>query len=140
MKPTPEEIEGAIRLIRENEELVIRSLTPVADMLAALVAENDRLLETLKEAKKMLDLLRCTPPVPGGRLVGAGDHWQVRDGYDVAILVDGTGLSQFAHRRARHEPSMWRVPTAETSEPFSRAPVTRGSFPVSGGYPNFRAP
>ena len=45
------------------------------------------------KAEEMLRLLRRAPPVPARRLVGAGYSWQAGDGYEVAVLVDGTGLS-----------------------------------------------
>jgi len=44
------------------------------------------------EAEEMLNLLCWAPPVPAGRLVGAGDGRQARDGYDVAVLIHGSGL------------------------------------------------
>ena len=62
------------------------------------------------EAEEVLGLLRRAPPIPAGRLVGAGDGWQTRDGYEVTVLIDGTGLSQLAHRRTWHRPSMWPHP------------------------------
>ena len=62
------------------------------------------------EPKEMLDLLRGTPPIPAGRLVGASDGWQARDGYEVTVLVNRTGLSQLAHRRACHCSTMWPHP------------------------------
>ena len=37
------------------------------------------------EPEEMLSLLCGTPPVPAGRLVRAGDGWQARDGYNVAV-------------------------------------------------------
>ena len=52
--------------------------------------------------KQMLDLICCTPPVPAGWLVGASDRSQARDGYDIVVLINGSGLSQLAHRRAWH--------------------------------------
>jgi len=58
------------------------------------------------ETEEMLRLFRRALPVPAGRLVGAGDGWQARNGYDVAVVVDGSGLSQLAHRRAWHRPTM----------------------------------
>jgi hypothetical protein len=41
----------------------------------------------------MLSLLRRAPPLPAGRLVGAGKSRQARDGYDIAVLINGAGLS-----------------------------------------------
>jgi hypothetical protein len=58
------------------------------------------------EPEEMLGLLRRTPPIPAGRLVGAGNGWQARDGYDVTVLIDGPGLSQLAHRGACHRSTM----------------------------------
>ena len=49
------------------------------------------------EAEEMLNLLCWAPSVPAGRLVGAGDGW-APDNYDVPIPIDGSGLSQLAHR------------------------------------------
>ena len=64
------------------------------------------------EPEEMLSLLRRALPIPAGRLVGASDGRQPRDGYDVAVLIDGTGLSQLAHRRACHDRGMWRTTAA----------------------------
>ena len=62
------------------------------------------------EAQEMLNLLCWSPPLPAGWLVGSGKGWQARDSYDIAVLIDGAGLSQPAHRRACHRASMWRHP------------------------------
>src|SRR6516162_9875648 len=50
------------------------------------------------EAEQMLSPLRRAPPTPAGRLVATGDRRKARNGYDVAVRVDGSGLSQPAHR------------------------------------------
>jgi hypothetical protein len=52
------------------------------------------------KAEEMLDLLRRTPSVPAGRLMCTRDRRQARDGYDVAVWIDGAGLSQLADRGA----------------------------------------
>ena len=67
------------------------------------------------EPEEMLSLLRRAPRVPAGRLAGAGDRWQARDDYDVAILIDGSGLSQLSHRGASHDRGMWRATGAKAS-------------------------
>jgi hypothetical protein len=46
------------------------------------------------EPEEMLSLLCGAPPIPAGRLAGASDGWQARDGYDVAVPINGVGLSQ----------------------------------------------
>src|SRR5215469_16207299 len=46
--------------------------------------------------EQMLSLLCRTPTVPARRLIGASDRWQPRDGYEIAVLVNSTGLSQLA--------------------------------------------
>jgi hypothetical protein len=48
------------------------------------------------KAEEMLSLLGGTPSVPAGRLMCTYDRRQARDGYDVAVRIDGTGLSQLA--------------------------------------------
>jgi hypothetical protein len=77
-------------------------------------------------AEQVLNLLRVTPSDPAGRLVCTRDRRQARDGYDVAVWIDGAALSQLAQRGTCHRPSMWRASAAKAS-PSSRAPVT-GSF------------
>jgi hypothetical protein len=49
------------------------------------------------KAEEMLNLLRRAPSVPAGRLVCTRDRQQAWDGYDVAVRIDGAGLSQLAH-------------------------------------------
>jgi len=57
------------------------------------------------EAEEVLGLFCRAPPLPAGRLVGAGDRWQARDDYDVAVLIYDSGLSQPARRRACPRPT-----------------------------------
>jgi hypothetical protein len=78
------------------------------------------------DAEQVLNLLRVTPSDPAGRLVCTRDRRQARDGYDVAVWIDGAGLSQLAQRGTCHRPSMWRASAAKANA-SSRAPVT-GSF------------
>jgi len=70
--------------------------------------------------EEMLSLLRRAPTIPAGRLVGADDGGQPRNGYDVAVLIDGSGFSQLAHRRACHDRGMWRATVAQASMPRAR--------------------
>ena len=74
------------------------------------------------EAQQVLDLLGVAPSLPARRLVGAGYARQPRDGYEIAILIDGADLARSAQRRACHHPSMWRM-WVLTEARFSRARV-----------------
>jgi len=67
------------------------------------------------EVEKVLGFFCRAPALPASRLVGAGDGRQPRNGYDDAVLINGAGLSQLAHPRARHHRGMWRATTAEAS-------------------------
>jgi hypothetical protein len=50
--------------------------------------------------------LQLFESVPAGRLLCTRDRWQARDGYDLAVRIDGAGLSQLAHSATCHRPSM----------------------------------
>ena len=66
--------------------------TPDKGVVATVSGEQVTTNAVQREAKQMLNLLCGTPPVPAGRLVAASDGWQPRDGYDVAVLIHGSGL------------------------------------------------
>jgi hypothetical protein len=91
------------------------------------------------EPKEVLGLFCRAPPVPSARLVGARDRRQPWDGYDFTVLINGSGLSQLAHRRTWHRPTMWRATVAKGKR-GARAPVSRRGFPLGGEGPEFSHP
>jgi hypothetical protein len=72
-------------------------------------------------AEEMRDLLGVTPSVPAGLLVGAGGGRQARDGYDVAVVIYGYGLSQLADRGALSCRIMWLALGARASSLLAHA-------------------
>ena len=91
------------------------------------------------EAKEMLKLFRCAPPIPAGWLVGSGDGGQARYCNDVAVLVNSTGLSQLAHWGTSHARiSGWRS-AIEQVRLRARVCEEGGSAQMTRGL-NFRTP